>query len=204
MKTNHILCMLIACILVTLPGIASNYEQPEAIIKKMNDQLTLVLKQPASDQGKNKDFSQIVEKVFMPNILPGEMVKSILGIRYWSQMKPKEQSMMIRAFKGMIIDSYASVVSNFTYKGHQIKIRPYRSKPGTSYMVLRTVLMLSNNDHHQINYTFYKAIDRWYIVDFTIDGISFVDNYRAQFKPVLDEGGALLLLEKLEARHESN
>ena len=202
---GYLLCV---CILTGLPSFAvvGKGKRPDDVIKSMNQRLIHRLKgvEKLKPAEKVALFRSAVKEVFMPNIAADEMIKSVVGVKHWQTLSVKEQAELVAAFETMVIRSYSGVVSDMSYVGHQIKIRRYSIRPGSQYMLLRTVLIMPNHEQYNINYSFIKRNMRWFVIDFTINGISFTDNYRAQFRPVLDKGGAHLLLEKLKKRNKAS
>ena len=55
---------------------------------------------------------------------------------------------------------------------------------------------------HQVGYRLYRVGDRWMLYDVTVEGVSLVANYRAQFNKIIQTSSAQGLVEKLRAKQE--
>jgi len=53
------------------------------------------------------------------------------------------------------------------------------------YAVVRTTIPLSSGQEMPIDYRLHNIADRWRVYDLTVDGISLVANYRAQFNKII-------------------
>ena len=67
------------------------------------------------------------------------------------------------------------------------------------YAVVRTTLPLSADSEMPIDYSMHSADDRWQVYDLSIDGISLVANYRAQFNKIIRTSSYEALVAKLKS-----
>jgi phospholipid transport system substrate-binding protein len=110
----------------------------------------------------------------------GEMAKRSLG-QYWAQRTLAERGEFVRLFTAVVEHSYISKVDQrgagkMTVQGEQID---------GGYAVVRTMLPLSSGQEMPIDYRMHNTDDRWRVYDLTVDGISLVANYRAQFNKII-------------------
>jgi phospholipid transport system substrate-binding protein len=56
-------------------------------------------------------------------------------------------------------------------------------------------------DNASVNYRLRNRSGRWLVIDVMVEGISFVSNYRDQFREVLGNGGPEHLLERLREKN---
>ena len=52
-----------------------------------------------------------------------------------------------------------------------------------------------------VNYRLRNRTGRWLVIDVVVEGISFISNYRDQFREVLGNGGPEHLLQKLREKN---
>lgn len=110
----------------------------------------------------------------------GEMAKRSLG-QHWAQRTLAERGEFVRLFTAAVEQSYISKVDQrgagkMTVQGEQID---------GEYAVVRTTLPLSSGQEMPIDYRMHNTQDRWRVYDLTVDGISLVANYRAQFNKII-------------------
>jgi len=110
----------------------------------------------------------------------GEMAKRSLG-PYWAQRTLAERGEFVRLFTAVVEHSYISKVDQrgagkMTVHGEQID---------GEYAIVRTTIPLSSGQEMPIDYRMHNIDDRWRVYDLTVDGISLVANYRAQFNKII-------------------
>lgn len=122
------------------------------------------------------------------------MAQSALG-EEWAKRAAAEQKRFTEEFERLVratsmrgVDSYRS--QGVAYKDETIK--------GKSGKVKTTVN--SKNAITEVEYTFLKNKTGWAIVDYTIDGVSAVRNYRVQFAKIIDKHGWDELVKRVHTR----
>jgi phospholipid transport system substrate-binding protein len=110
----------------------------------------------------------------------GEMAKRSLG-QYWAQRTLAERGEFIRLFTAAIQHSYISKVDQqgtgkMTVRGEQVD---------GEYAVVQTTLPLSSGHEMPIDYRMHSTHARWQVYDLSVDGVSLVANYRAQFNKII-------------------
>jgi len=125
----------------------------------------------------------------------GEMAKRSLG-QYWAQRTPTERGEFVRLFTELVQRSYISKVDQhgvhtMTVQGEQID---------GEYAVVRTTLPLSSGHELPIDYSMRGTDDHWRVYDLSVDGISLVANYRAQFNKIIRTSSYEALVAKIKSR----
>jgi phospholipid transport system substrate-binding protein len=110
----------------------------------------------------------------------GEMAKRSLG-QYWAQRTVAERAEFVRLFTEAVQHSYISKVDRrgagkMTVRGEQVD---------GEYAVVRTTLPLGSGHEMPIDYRLHSTDDRWQVYDVSVDGVSPVANYRAQFSKII-------------------
>jgi phospholipid transport system substrate-binding protein len=124
----------------------------------------------------------------------GEMAKRSLG-QYWAQRTLAEREEFVRLFTAVIEHSYISKVDQ---RGAG-KISVQGEQVDGDYAVVRTTLPLSSGQEMPIDYRMRNNDDRWRVYDLTVDGISLVANYRAQFNKIIRASSYEALVEKFKS-----
>lgn len=186
----------------TLSYAHGHASQPVDVLKKISatlDQKILVAEQK---KGITPDFFKVlVRTVFLPNIDVEVMSQQILGHRVWLRATQKERAEFVHLFAQLIVQSYAHVAEHYT--GHKIFFRRAAPVGATQrFSEVRSVLVLPDGHHVIVNYLCVRVEGSWKVYDFTVDGVSFVDNYRAQFSELVNKGGMQDLLKKLRRHTE--
>jgi phospholipid transport system substrate-binding protein len=124
----------------------------------------------------------------------GEMAKRSLG-QYWAQRTPAERGEFVRLFTELVQRSYISKVDQ--HGAHKMTVQGERIDG--EYAVVRTTLPLSSGHELPIDYSMRSTDDRWQVYDLSIDGISLVANYRAQFNKIIRTSSYEALVAKFKS-----
>ena len=71
------------------------------------------------------------------------------------------------------------------------------------YAIVRTTLPLSSGHDMPIDYRMHNLEERWRVYDLTVDGISRVTNYRAQFNKIIRTSSYEALVAKFKSQIEA-
>jgi len=124
----------------------------------------------------------------------GEMAKRSLG-PYWAQRTSAERGEFVRLFTELVQRSYISKVDQ--HGAHKMTVQGERIDG--DYAVVRTTLPLSSGNQLLIDYSMHSTDDRWQVYDLSIDGISLVANYRAQFNKIIRTSSYEALVAKFKS-----
>jgi phospholipid transport system substrate-binding protein len=124
----------------------------------------------------------------------GEMAKRSLG-QYWTQRTLAERGEFVRLFTAAIEHSYISKVDQ---RGAG-KMSVQGEHVDGEYAVVRTTLPLSSGQQMPIDYRMHNIDDRWRVYDLTVDGISLVANYRAQFNKIIRTSSYEALVQRFKS-----
>jgi phospholipid transport system substrate-binding protein len=124
----------------------------------------------------------------------GEMAKRSLG-QYWPQRTSAERGEFVRLFTELVQRSYISKVDQ--HGAHKMTVQGERLDG--DYAVVRTTLPLSSGHELAIDYSMHSTDDRWQVYDLSIDGISLVANYRAQFNKIIRTSSYEALIAKFKS-----
>jgi phospholipid transport system substrate-binding protein len=124
----------------------------------------------------------------------GEMAKRSLG-QHWTQRTPAQRGDFVRLFTDLIQHSYISKVDQH---GGAKMIFLGETVDG-DHAVVQTKIPLSNGNEMPLDYRMHSTADRWQVYDLSLDGISLVANYRAQFNKIIRTASYEALVAKLSS-----
>ena len=124
----------------------------------------------------------------------GEMAKRSLG-QHWTARTPAERTQFVGLFTDLMQHSYIAKVdqhggAKMAYRGETID---------GDHAAVRTTIPLSGGSEMPLEYRMHNADARWQVYDLSIDGISLVSNYRAQFNKVIRLESYQALVGKLKS-----
>src|SRR4029450_11321166 len=114
---------------------------------------------------------------------------------HWNARTPVEQTQFVALFTDLIQHSYIAKVdqhggATMIFKGETIE--------GDRASV-RTAIPLRNGLEMPLEYRMHNADARWQVYDLSIDGISLLSNYRAQFNKIIRVDSYETLVTKLQS-----
>src|SRR5690242_5394443 len=110
----------------------------------------------------------------------GEMAKRSLG-QHWAARTPAERTQFVALFTDLIQHSYINKVDQ-----HSGAKMTFTSETVDGELAaVRTMIPLSNGKEMPLEYRMHNADARWQVYDLSIDGISLLSNYRAQFNKII-------------------
>jgi phospholipid transport system substrate-binding protein len=128
----------------------------------------------------------------------GDMAKRALG-QHWTERTPAERGEFVRLFTDLIQRAYVAkvdqhaAVTTMTFRGETLD---------DDYAIVQTTIPLSNGSKMPLDYRMHNTRDHWLVYDISIDGISLVANYRAQFNKIIQASSAQGLVQRLRAKQE--
>lgn len=126
----------------------------------------------------------------------GEMAKRSLG-QHWDERTPSQRAEFVRLFTELIERSYISKVDQQEAAG---KIAYRDETVDGDYALVQTTILLPHGNTMPLGYRMHNTSGRWQVYDLSIEGISIVANYRAQFNKIIRTSS----FEELVARLKSN
>ena len=125
----------------------------------------------------------------------GEMAKRSLG-QHWAARTPAERDKFVALFTDLIQRSYVAKVDQ-----HSRATMAFRGETiDGDYATVQTVIPLSNGSEMPLEYRLQRTDTRWRVYDISVDGISLVSSYRAQFNKIIRIDSFDVLMTKLTSQ----
>ena len=175
-------------------------EAPEVLIQRIASEVIDVVKaDPAIQSGDIDKVVALVDGKIMPYVNFTRMTASAVG-RFWRQATPAQRQRLEAEFKTLLVRTYAGALGHV--KDHKLVLRPMRSRPEDTEVVVRTELR-GRGDPVQMDYRMEKTTSGWRVYDLNVLGIWLVDTYRTQFSQEINAHGIDGLIETLSQRNRS-
>jgi phospholipid transport system substrate-binding protein len=121
------------------------------------------------------------------------MARSALAI-YWAKRTPTEKKEFVSLFADLIKDTYIKKIE--MYSGEKVLYAGESVNNG--YAVVKTRIASKAGNEISIDYMMLDENGTWMIYDVLIEGVSLVNNYRAQFAEIINSGSYEELVRKLK------
>ena len=141
-------------------------------------------------------INALVNKYLLPHFDSEFSAQLVLG-QYWRTATPEQRKRFIDAFYKSLLNNYGSALSDFT--ADRLKIYPTTVDANAPRATVRTEVKRSSGDRVAVNYYMRKTAEGWKAWDVVIDGISYVNSYREDFKPQIESQGLDAVIKRLDA-----
>ena len=125
----------------------------------------------------------------------GDMAKRSLG-QHWAKRTPAERAEFSRLFTELIQRSYITKVDQH---GSAARVTFLGETVEDDYAVVKTRVPLSNGSSMPLDYRMHSTAGQWQVYDLSMDGVSLLANYRAQFNKIIRTSSFEDLVARLKA-----
>lgn len=191
---------LIAVVLAAgLPSVAAaDGAAPRVVVQKVSDDTIAVL----GDKSLSAEAKRArVEQIVYANTDFDTLSKLVLA-RSWSTFSPAQQTQFVNEFKRHLSVTYGKNVES--YNNEKVAIVSDREEARGDWTVYTKILRGGGADDILVDYRLRQQGGAWKIIDFVIERVSLVANFRSQFQDVLGQGadGPDRLLKLLHDKNE--
>jgi len=194
------LAILVAALAIPAAFAAAAYAAeavPETTARKLLEALdadrALAKKDPAR-------VRKLVDEILLPHFDTDYSARLVLG-KNWRTATEEQRKRFIAAFYQSLLRNYGSALAEFT--ADRMQVLPFRGDLSTGQATVRTQVKRSNGTVVPVNYTLRATPDGWKAWDVTIEGISYVRNFRNDVGAEIDQTGLPALIERLEKENQS-
>jgi len=143
---------------------------------------------------------KLVDEILLPHFDTDYSARLVLG-KHWRGATPEQRQRFVDAFYQSLLSNYGSALAEFT--ADRMQVLPFRGDLASGQAVVRTEVKRSNGTRVPVNYTLRATPEGWKAWDVTIEGISYVRNFRNDVGAEVDQTGLPALIERLEKENRS-
>ena len=171
-------------------------QSPNDVIQSASEELTAALSGRKEALAANRDeLYATIDSILLPRFDRRYAAQLVLG-RHWRDANAEQRDRFIGAFYGSLLRKYSDGVLEFSQD--RIEILPFRgdlSKPRTT---VKTIVMLDDGTKVPVNYGMVNRDSNWLMFDVTIEGISYVRNFRTELNSEIQVTGLDAVITRLE------
>lgn len=172
---------------------------PTQLIRNISNQVIAELQRNKAHLKNQTVIRKIITKNAIPSFDLPTIASTVTGKNHWDRANSTEHQAFINAFTRYVIDMYSSALA--AYSDETVTVKPIRNySPAMTRVQVYTIVERSRAQPVNLSYRLFKVGSTWKIYDFSVDGISMVQSYRAQFIDTLQKGGLNALTQKLQRR----
>jgi ABC-type transport system involved in resistance to organic solvents, auxiliary component len=189
------LALAIGCVVPSLAAAAS--EPPRVVVEQTIQQVLDTLEENAAVIDDNPDAVEaLVADIVLPRFDFELMSRFVLG-QHWRQADSAQREAFTRAFRDLLVRTYISAVED--YSGEDVQIPAQRIPDDADRVSVQTEIVRPDGPSIPIDYRLFLRSGEWKVFDVSVEGVSLVQNYRAQFSDIVRADGLDELIERVSA-----
>ena len=193
---------LFAILATCLPLAVAAQEAPDALVKRVTDEVLAIIKADKDLQsGNTRKVVELAEQKVLPHFDFARMTRLAVG-RNWAQASAAQKESLVKEFRTLLVRTYSASLT--AYRNQTIEVKPVKMGAQDKYVTVRTAVLQQGGPSIPIDYAMEKADGGgWKVYDVIIDGASLVTTYRGSFNDQIQKGGIDGLVKTLADRNHS-
>ena len=184
-----------------IPFGALAQEAPDALVKRVTDEVLAIIKSDKDLQsGNTRKVVELAEQKVLPHFDFSRMTRLAVG-RNWAQANDAQKEALVKEFRTMLVRTYSTSLT--AYRNQTIEVKPLKMGAQDKDVTVRTAVLQQGGPSIPIDYAMEKADSGWKVYDVVIDGASLVTTYRGSFNDQIAKGGIDGLVKTLADRNKS-
>jgi phospholipid transport system substrate-binding protein len=171
---------------------------PEELVKKVtSDVLETIKSDKQLAAGDKRKALQLAEQKILPHVDFQEATQLAVG-KAWNQASPEQKEQLVTSFRTMLVKIYSNAID--VYRGQTMRTLPVRVPPTATEATVRNQYIKDGQPPVPVEYAMKKTGEGWKIYDISVEGVSLVQTYRAEFDNITRTQGVEGLIKKLKER----
>ena len=190
---------ILVFIAALLPALALAQEAPDALVKRVTDEVLAIIKADKDLQsGNSRKVAELADAKVLPHFDFTRMTRLAVG-RNWQQASDAQKEQLVKEFRTLLVRTYSTSLT--AYRNQKIEVKPSKMGAQDKDVVVRTQVIQPGGPAIPIDYAMEKADSGWKVYDVVIDGASLVTTYRSSFNDQIQKGGIDGLVKTLAERN---
>ncbi|MBS1199362.1 MAG: hypothetical protein H6R27_40 [Proteobacteria bacterium] len=170
---------------------------PQELMQKAAQQLLDALE--ADREGFRKEPKRVnvlVDQILLPHFDTQYSAQLVLGT-HWRAATADQRKRFIDAFYHSLLNKYGAALAGFT--SDRMTILPFRGDLSTGRATVKTEVTTDDGTRVPVTYSMRATPQGWKAWDVTVEGISYVKNFRVDIGAEVDQRGLDAVIARLEA-----
>jgi phospholipid transport system substrate-binding protein len=175
---NIMIAWLSALLALSLFAGIARAQSPNAVIDEAAKELDGALKGRRDEFKNNKrELYELIDQILLPRFDRTYAAQLVLG-QYWKTANADQRTRFIDAFYTSLLHKYADGVLDFD--PGRVEILPFRGDESKPRATVKTTVRLDDGTKVPVDYSLVKRSAGWLLFDVSIEGISYVRNFRVE------------------------
>ncbi len=183
--------------LLALPSAAARAETPNEVIEAAIEELAAALDGRRDALADDRPaLYELIDGILLPRFDRQYAARLVLA-RHWRTAEPEQQRRFIDAFYNSMLRRYADGVLEF--QEDRIEVLTFRGDLSRPRVQAKTIVRLNDGSRVPVDYGFVNRDGEWKLFDVTVEGVSFVRNFRAELDVEIRESSLDAVITRLES-----
>jgi phospholipid transport system substrate-binding protein len=176
-------------------------ESPNDVVQAAADALEVALEGRKDELARDPDaLYATVDDILLPIFDRRYAAQLVLG-KHWRNASDDERGDFVDAFYGSLVRKYSDGVLQFNQSS--LEILPFRGDDTKPRTTVKTIVRLDNGTKVPVNYGVVKRESGWMMFDVTIEGISYVRNFRTELNAEVQAKGLAAVIDRLNGAQDT-
>lgn len=189
---------LLVSFLISIPAFAQELGPDEMVKKLTADVLDAIKSDKQLQAGDKRKALQLAEQKIIPHVDFREAAQLAMG-KSWNNATAAQQAQITNEFRSMLTRIYSNAID--VYRGQTMRVLPLRNPPGATEVTVRNQYLREGRPPVPVEYAMKKTPEGWKIYDISVEGVSLVLTYRAEFESITRVSGIDGLLKRLAEKN---
>ena len=186
---------IILASIIGLMSCGAMAESPNDVVQAAADALAVALEGRKDELAKDRDaLYAMVDDILLPIFDRRYAAQLVLG-KHWRNASDDERGDFVEAFYRSLLRKYGNGVLQFNQSS--LEILPFRGDDTKPRATVKTIVRLDNGTKVPVNYGVVKRESGWMMFDITIEGISYVRNFRTELNAEIQTKGLRAVINRL-------
>ena len=192
------LLALLVSLLISVPAFAQELGPEELVKKVTTDVLDTVKSDKQLQAGDRRKALAMAEQKILPHLDFREAAQLAMG-KSWHTATLAQQTQIVNEFRSMLVRIYSNAIQ--VYRGQTMRVLPVRLVPGATEVTVRNQYLSQGRPPVPVEYAMKRTPEGWKIYDISVEGVSLVLTYRAEFESITRVSGIDGLLKRLAEKN---
>lgn len=176
---------------------------PLAMLQQTSGQMIQALKKNQAKIKQDPGYAEVLAKqIILPKVDIQIMARLALGRDAWQEANPTEKQQFINAFTSLLVRTYSAALAAYT--DETIRFMPIRGGiEGQTRLQVDSIIYQRGGPQIPVGYRLLKRQGQWRVYDLTVDGVSMIQSFKAQFSSYITRGGMTGLLQAMEQQRQA-
>ncbi len=142
------------------------------------------------------ELYRIIDDILLPRF-DRKFAAQLVLARHWRTASEEQQDRFISAFYNNLLHRYADGVLEFDE--NRIEVLTYRGDDSKKRTQVKTIVQLDDGAKVPVNYDLVRREDAWLIFNVTIEGVSYIRNFRAELDSEIRSSSLEAVITRLES-----